>query len=61
MRRIEKEGLQDGARGRPRPGTADRHEHERGKDRREQLTTHWDRLSRPCTMVSLRTSHDAVV
>jgi hypothetical protein len=61
MRRIEKERLQDGARGRPRPGPADRHEHERGKDRREQLTTHWDRLSRPCTMFSLRTSHDAVV
>ena len=61
MRRIEEEGLQDGARGRPRPGPADGHEHERDKDRREQLTTHWDRLSRPCTMRSFRASHDAVV
>ena len=47
MRGIEEEGLQHGARGRPRPGPADGHEHERDEDRREELTTHRDRLSRP--------------
>ena len=47
MRGIEEEGLQHATRGRPRPGPADGHEYERDEDRREELTTHRDRLSRP--------------
>ena len=47
MRGIEEEGLQHSSRGGPRPGPADGHEHERDDDRREELTTHRDRLSRP--------------
>jgi hypothetical protein len=45
MRRIEEERLQDGAGGGPRPGLARRREEQRGEDRREELTTHRDRLS----------------
>jgi hypothetical protein len=44
---IEEEGLQHGPRSGPRPGPADGHEHERDEDRREELTTHGDRLSQP--------------
>jgi hypothetical protein len=45
VRRVEEERLQDGAGGGPRPGLARWREEERGKDRREELTTHRDRLS----------------
>jgi hypothetical protein len=45
MRRIEEEGLQDGAGGGPRPGLACGREQERDDYRREELTTHRDRLS----------------
>jgi hypothetical protein len=45
VRGVEEERLQDCPGGGPRPGLACGREEERDEDRREELTTHRDRLS----------------
>jgi hypothetical protein len=45
VRGVEEERLQDGAGGGPRPGLSRGRKEEHGEDRREQETTHEDRLS----------------